>query len=301
LFEPADPVAVLARTEANYQAVRHELARREEPQTTLYADTGDGFRAALAWSLPVGAEGEGEFAFTFQLPESLDVRGLRWDPVECRLCTVSLAEVRWEDEQGSHVLPLDSVSSNGRCLQPGRFEFETLDPMLFLPVSGRVRSLTVRGWWTVLSPSVSFAALADRVAEGRRQAALVEEHKGRIAAQEEQLRAQESELRGQDEQLRVQVEQLRAQESELRGRDEQLRSQESELRGRDEQLQEREDQIDALEQELRAKNEHLVNVTRQLDSVLLSKKWRLAVAITNVLSFFPRRCRAGARAIYARR
>src|SRR5206468_829 len=54
--------------------------------------------------------------------------------------------VCWEDDCGQiHHLDPAAIYSNGSLSADGEFIFETLDPMLFLPIAGPVRQLTVRG------------------------------------------------------------------------------------------------------------------------------------------------------------
>src|SRR5207244_85213 len=55
-------------------------------------------------------------------------------------------EVSWEDGEGQrHSLDLAVVRSNGTQASDGWYEFDTFDPMLFLPVAAKIRSVTVRG------------------------------------------------------------------------------------------------------------------------------------------------------------
>ena len=157
--------------------------------STLFVDAGEGFSAehCLVEKLPV----PGAFTVGFTLQEREAIRGLRWDPLEARTCRVRLDAVEWEDGDGQvHALDLATATCNGRRTAAGLLEFETLDPMVFLPVSGPVQRVTVRGWYEVDDLQTSLAR--------------------RDAAAQAQLRTLESQLRQREEQLRARDEQVRA-------------------------------------------------------------------------------------------
>jgi len=70
--------------------------------------------------------------------------------VECRMCRVRLEKVTWTDAVGEvHELDLGMVEANGRPQEVGEFDFDTIDPMLILPIAGKVASLTIEGKWKV--------------------------------------------------------------------------------------------------------------------------------------------------------
>jgi hypothetical protein len=112
--------------------------------TSLFIDSGQGFREEEVTREQV-AYGP-DFTITFTLDPAASVRALRWDPLETRLCQLRLREVHWQDDTGTpHGLRLDEVSSNGEQQEDGIFRFETLDPMVFLPITGAVAQVTITG------------------------------------------------------------------------------------------------------------------------------------------------------------
>lgn len=156
-----------------------EIARLLGLVSTLYADDGGGFRAELSRAVLLPEGGAGPFEVTFPTADFPEVRALRWDPVECRLARVQLDEVLWEDAAGAaHRLDLAAVGCNGTSPVPGWYEFDTLDPALLFPISGGVRSVTVRGRWATDAPMASLAKVHSRLTETA----------DRLAAREEQLR-----------------------------------------------------------------------------------------------------------------
>ncbi len=117
---------------------------RQWQTTSLFFDTGAGFRAEEV--IQEQTEYTPEFLLEFALDPSTPVQQLRWDPLEMRLCRVRLRQVFWQDGDGllSRV-DLGRVTSNGRQRGEDTFEFETLDPMIVLPISGRVARVVIQG------------------------------------------------------------------------------------------------------------------------------------------------------------
>jgi glycosyltransferase involved in cell wall biosynthesis len=152
--------------------------------STIYADTGTGHNenevARISTSL------EPSFCQTFELSRFGSVRGLRWDPLEGRFCRVHLESAIWVDGNGNDCeLDLASIQSNGNQLGPGAFDFGTIDPMVFLPIEGVVRSLTLRGRWHVATHHDTLNRLHQAMETGRQAEA-------RAAALQEQLANTES-------------------------------------------------------------------------------------------------------------
>lgn len=116
-------------------------------QTTLYPDDGKNFREEIAVRRAACLETE-EFSLTFNLPELGTLRAIRWDPVEDCLCKVRLESVIYHDASGAvHTLDPAQIASNGTVLMSGEHLFDTTDPMFFLPATGAVRAVIVRGRW----------------------------------------------------------------------------------------------------------------------------------------------------------
>jgi SAM-dependent methyltransferase len=141
-----------------------EVAFRRTPKpnplqaTSLFIDSGQGFREEEVTREKV-VYGP-DFAITFTLDPAVPVRALRWDPLETRLCQVRLREVHWQDSTGTpHGLHLDEVSSNGARQEEGSFRFETLDPMVFLPITGPVAYVTLTGECHMESETASLIRL----------------------------------------------------------------------------------------------------------------------------------------------
>jgi Sulfotransferase family len=143
----------LEQARAEINRLQGELVQGERDKTavrpaaghmsTLFVDSGAGFRAEEAFQFPM--EAPGEFLANFDLTVARPARALRWDPVEMRTCRVWLSEITWQTNGQTHSLDLATLNGNGVEESPGAFRFDTLDPMLVVPVHGPVQRLTIRG------------------------------------------------------------------------------------------------------------------------------------------------------------
>jgi SAM-dependent methyltransferase len=168
--------------------------------STLFVDSGAGFRSEEAHQLRF--EKPARFQLEFHLTSPTPVRALQWDPVEMRTCRVCLTAISWQDDVGRiHGLDLANVTSNGISEGNAVFRFETFDPMLFFPVHGRVRRLTIEGSCEVDDVTTSMRCMED----------LAQSSCARFQAQERQLQ----ELKGRWVQGQHQVAALKAQVASL--------------------------------------------------------------------------------------
>ncbi len=187
-------------------ATRSMSAKPRGFTSTLFKDTGAGFRVEerVPGQLPAGP---GQFRLSFDLDGSV-VRGLRWDPLELHTCRIRIDAIAWTDLRAVHrQLDLTVLTGNGERSADGLWDFETLDPSLFLPIFGDVARVTVEGWYEADDLSTSLARV-DRAA-----------HTAKL-----HLRDREEQIRAREEQIRARDEQIRALEGQVRARDEQIRT-----------------------------------------------------------------------------
>jgi glycosyltransferase involved in cell wall biosynthesis len=119
-------------------------------RTKLYAHTGQGYDESHC-CVVVGDHRAEAFELTYNASALSAVGGLCWKPAELLLCSVQLDDVTWRDGAGrKHTLDLTSAVSNGSLGSDGFVRFGHLDPKFFLPISGDIRTVTVRGRWRVM-------------------------------------------------------------------------------------------------------------------------------------------------------
>jgi SAM-dependent methyltransferase len=314
--------AELVTTWRERDAARVELAAETDRQqgltSTLFVDDGDGFRPDLALSHLAPAGGNGEFTLVFPVPEARPVQGLRWDPFEYRLGRVRLSEVTWTAADGGvRAVDLAGVTSNGAPAPDGWHEFDTPDPSFYLPVSGPVTGVTIRGTWESDSPQVSQCRLHDLVRVGRQRLEELEALRQRLLAEAEAVRERQlaeaeavrerqlAEAEGRhrrqlaDRELllrkfaQVAREELAASLTDnavLRQQAGGLRGQVGELRGR----------LAAREQELAEAGRRLDDREANLRAVLTSRKWRFITRAAAAVYFLPRLLTAYGRSLRGR-
>jgi glycosyltransferase involved in cell wall biosynthesis len=131
--------------------------------TRLYLDTGEGFHEDLQVRIPLERDAE-SFDLRFDVSSYPSLRTARWDPVEGRFCKVWLDAIAYEDRSG-RTIPFDmkKITVNGVRMADGGYQFDTTDPMFFLPIEEAIAAVLVRGRW-----SFDRAATARRLSWGRR-------------------------------------------------------------------------------------------------------------------------------------
>jgi glycosyltransferase involved in cell wall biosynthesis len=136
-----------------------------EWRTTLYLDLGSGFRERDAYRAEAEFS-ENRFAIAFDVTGTPQVRQMRWDPCEGRLCRVRIEEMVWHTPEGDKgVVDLAEVTANGTCGVDGTYTFETTDPMFLIPFRGNVSRFSIRGSWEVQSLEASLGRFPALLAE----------------------------------------------------------------------------------------------------------------------------------------
>jgi SAM-dependent methyltransferase len=250
------------------------LGRRR--MSTLYLDTGSGYRPEEI--LVEEVEYRPEFSVTFTLDPARPVRELRWDPLETRLCQVRLRQVFWQDGEGLvSQLDLGRVTTNGVPRDETTFQFETLDPIIVLPVSGSIARLTIKGECTVADESETFVGLQQTL----------ESQAGRLAWQDQELQASRQQLASCQHQLARQDQELKTAWQRHVAYDRTVATLIEEIRNRERQIRHHEQRTSALEREQ-------AQLETTLESILNSKRWKAINRVRSTLYFLPRLLKAGA-------
>jgi chromosome segregation ATPase len=290
----------------------------------------------------VETEYEPGFTLEFDLDPARPIRYLRWDPLETRFCRVRLREVRWEDADGLVArLDLARVASNGRRQVDGDgglvLDFETIDPMVFLPISGPVARVTIVGECeaadvigtlvgferAVQSRTRDLARLDDVLLSSRQgiaeQEQTFEAHRDRLEAEFRELQRQNAALRGQvslqfDELVgaRRQLEDwereivglndwIRERDRKIEHGDRRIREGDDRIREGDDRIREGDDRIREGERRIRELEDALGHREALLRSIFESRRWRAIDAARAALHFLPRRLARLQRRLAARR
>jgi SAM-dependent methyltransferase len=265
----------------------------------LYLDQGEGFPAQAA-AVEAVDYGKGEFAVTFRLDPVREVKSLRWDPVERRLCRVWLDEVAWTDVDGNR-FPLEtgSLTANGEREEDGAFAFSTFDPAVFLPVRGCVGEVTLRGRAAVEDLADSLVKVCGVRDDLRRRLNTAEWELGdrdwRLGQAEWRLGQKEWDLGQAEWKLRQAEWKLAHAEGSVAALTAQLEATRAELRRMMEVAQDQSRQLDAADgalREMRRWAEQLQGqcggLNAQLQAVLTSRRWRAVSKLRSAVYFLPR-------------
>lgn len=127
------------------------VGRADEWCSLLYVDSGHGFNEEEMCLARVPGAGD-RFDLSFELTRFPLVKGLRWDPLELRFCSLRLDEITLEASTGkTATLDATTLRTNGVALPDGALRFDTLDPQVFVPFQGTLARIALRGTWQVLS------------------------------------------------------------------------------------------------------------------------------------------------------
>jgi SAM-dependent methyltransferase len=244
--------------------------------TSLFIDTGAGFRAEEV--VCEETVYHPEFALRFTLDPSTPVRQLRWDPLEMSLCRVRLRQVDWQDAEGREFrLDLGRVASNGLRRDEATFEFETLDPMVFLPVSGSVARVTIEGECIASDAPTTLAGL-ERVAQARAD---------RLALQDQELSATRRQVED-EKRLTADYERLLARQAEeLEAARRQLAVQEGSIVDLSRDLDDRQAEIQSLKRRVLDLEEGSTRLAASLHAIVNSKRWIVINGVRSALYFPP--------------
>jgi SAM-dependent methyltransferase len=251
------------------------LGRRQ--LSTLFLDTGAGFRPEE--TVHEEADYQPEFTLQFTLDPSQPIRGLRWDPVETRLCQVRLRQILWQDGTGLiSRLDLARVTSNGAQHDDATFEFETLDPVIWLPISGSVARVTIEGECIVADESSTLAGLQHAL-ESRRD---------RLARQDRELQAARQELTAAERSTLSYCHELDRQDQALQAMSREHVAHAQEIVSLAGQIKDREREIVGFEQQVRVLEQHEAELEAALRAILDSKRWLLINGIRSTLYSLPK-------------
>jgi hypothetical protein len=186
--------------------------------TALFLDTGDGFSEAQKCVAQTRL-GEPEFHLEFDLRPYPGLCGLRWDPVVLRFCRLRLDEVALHEGDTVRTLDPAALTTNGRPMSDGRYEFETAVPTVFLPVDGRPDRLTIRGRLEVFDTEIAlsrqYADIARLEQDARTREHTVQLRQHELKVSEHRLAVCEDRLRVREHELEVRGQQLDAHRHEL--------------------------------------------------------------------------------------
>ncbi|TLT05664.1 glycosyltransferase [Aliarcobacter thereius] len=109
----------------------------------IFIDTGKGFNAKESIAKELNLK-NGKFEILFELNQYLNIKKLRFDPVESRICSVKNLMITYTIN-GKEEKYENSLRSNAKLVNNGHYTFDTLDPQFHLSVKGKIDFVRIEG------------------------------------------------------------------------------------------------------------------------------------------------------------
>ncbi len=137
-----------------YSATYDIFNRYQSSYSTLFVDTGSGFREEEK-AVRLANTRLGMFSLKFDVSGFRNIRSLRWDPIKNLYCTLTIDRLSYTDKSGG-VFRTDakSLATNGRKKGDDTIIFSTLTPQVFLPIAGDIVSVEISGSWVLMDRAV---------------------------------------------------------------------------------------------------------------------------------------------------
>ena len=117
-------------------------------QATLFIDTGKGFNDNQRIAKEINLLTK-NFNISYNLEQYKMIKQIRFDPLENNYCSLKINEITVKKLGCFNKFSLFDISSdiltNGKKLDNGSIEFDTLDPQVILLISGEIEQITISG------------------------------------------------------------------------------------------------------------------------------------------------------------
>ena len=144
-----DTYSFTTKSFANLLKDLHVSSKNNRIQSSLYVDIGDGFTENSIFRSLVDPN-MNRFSISFQLTGGLKVQGVRWDPVEGRLCRIRVNQISYRNIGGGvHQLDLSKLAHNGFQSEDGFVLFTNGDPRFLLDTAGEIVEVMIVGEWEI--------------------------------------------------------------------------------------------------------------------------------------------------------
>jgi len=215
-------------------------------QTYCYIDTGYGFSEKQKVSSNVNSRASrAPFHAFFDLRGFNDIKALRWDPVEGRLCHISIDKIQVEMKNGDvRLVEPENLTTNGERISDNELRFDTIDPWFVIPAEGQINNVVITGSWLVKDVDETIPHLNQEIVQSNMKIQSLQQtitdHDAQVALLDEQ------------------VEQLTEETQSLQGT-----------------ISERDAQIAPLNERIKQQAAQLMRLSNELASIKQSIVWRL--------------------------
>jgi O-antigen biosynthesis protein len=245
--------------------------------TYLYIDSGNGFNEHEKLKLEADFN-KNEFSYTFDLSQYPSVKSLRWDPVECRICDVLLKDILYNDDQSTvHRFDLNSLQSNAEFQESGTYHFDTLDPMFFFTIQGKLSLFQIQGSWNIFNAWHTSQRLSELKKELYKTNNEISLLKGKVAAKDGQIHQLNDLVTAKDGQIHQLNDLVTAKDGQIHQLNDLVTAKDEQIHQLDDLVTAKDEQIHQLDDLVTAKDEQI----HHLDGFLIEKEHqRLSLEIS---------------------
>lgn len=221
-------------------------------QTYCYIDVGYGFSEKQKVSSNINSRASRTpFHTFFDLRGFNDIKSLRWDPVEWRLCHISIDKIQVEMKNGDiHLVEPANLVTNGERISDNELRFNTIDPWVVIPAEGQISNVVITGSWLVKDVDETIPHLNQEIVQSNMKIHSLQQT---ISERD----AQVASLDGQVEQLTEETQSLQV------------------------TISERDAQVASLDEQTRQQAIQLMQLSNELASMKQSVVWRLLMKFHN--------------------
>lgn len=169
-------------------------------QTCCYIDTGYGFSEKQKVSSNINSRASRTpFHAFFDLRGFNDIKSLRWDPVEWRLCHISIDKIQVEMKNGDvRLVEPENLVTNGERISDNELRFDTIDPWVVIPAEGQINNVIITGSWLVKDVDETIPHLNQEIVQSNMKIQSLQQtitdHDAQVALLDGQTRQQAAQL-----------------------------------------------------------------------------------------------------------
>jgi len=169
-------------------------------QTHCYIDTGYGFSEKQKVTSNVNSRSSRTpFHAFFDMRGFNGIKSLRWDPVEGRLCHISIDKTQVKMKNGDfRLVEPENLATNGERISDNEFRFNTIDPWVVIPAEGQINNIVITGSWLVKDVNETIPHLNQEIVQSNMKIQSLQqtiiEHDAKVASLDEQARQQATQL-----------------------------------------------------------------------------------------------------------
>nr|WP_300998939.1 glycosyltransferase [Methanoculleus sp.] len=249
-------------------------------QTYCYIDTGYGFSEKQKVSSTVNSRASRTpFHAFFDLRGFNNIKSLRWDPVEGRLCHISIDKIRVEMKNGdARLVEPENLATNGERISDNELRFDTIDPWVVIPAERQINNVAITGSWLVKDVDETIPHLNQEIVQSNMK---IQSLQQTISERDSQVALLDGQIEQLTEETRSLQRTISERDSQVASLDEQIEQLTEETRSLQRTISERDAQVASLDEQTRQQAIQLMQLSNELACMKQSVVWRLLMKFHN--------------------